>query len=103
MSAISKFFDLFRDACPERESKKRLTHAKLTLLEAECNLDYYSANVAMLKARIVRLESELKGAAAESRPERTSIQAPHPSPSYTATGELAPERAKRGQRLSALA
>jgi hypothetical protein len=103
MSAISKVFDLFRDACPERESKKRLTHAKLTLLEAECNLDYYSANVAMLKARISRLESELKGEVVEVRPDRASIQAPHPGPGYTSTGEAVKEPATRSKRLHATA
>jgi uncharacterized small protein (DUF1192 family) len=51
--------DLFTDYSPERETRKKLTQARLTLVENECNREYFTASCAMLKERIARLESEL--------------------------------------------
>jgi hypothetical protein len=85
MPIVSKILDLFRDYSPERESKKRLSQARLTLVEAECNLEFYTASVSMLKERIKRLEGEI-APEADTRPARTSIQAPHPGPERAKVG-----------------
>lgn len=59
MSAtLQKLLDLFRDYSPEREARKKMTEAKLLLVDHECNREYYTASCAMLKERIARLEHE---------------------------------------------
>lgn len=95
VSAISR---LFRDPSAEQQNKKRLNRAELELAELECNLEATQAHVSMLKARIARLKGE-----AEVRPARTSIQAPHPGPGYTTTGEEIKEAVSRSKRLHATA
>ncbi|MFM0165713.1 hypothetical protein PQR39_35455 [Paraburkholderia sediminicola] len=78
MSIVSGFIDLFRPASPEREKEKHLRLARLQLAECEICVEDYQATVTKLKSRIARLEADLQGDAADSRPARSSIQAPHP-------------------------
>jgi hypothetical protein len=59
MKLIQKLLDFVTDYSPEREKQKRLTQAELDLVENECALEYYSASVPMLKARVERLRAEL--------------------------------------------
>jgi hypothetical protein len=89
MPVLSKILDLFCDYGPDREKRKRLQKAELDLVVAEHDLEMLTAHVPMLKSRIERLNSELKGNEPESRPARSSIQAPHP-------GQRAPDRSVAG-------
>jgi hypothetical protein len=85
MTIITGFIDLFRAECPERKRKENLRRARVTLEEAEVGLEDYQAQVLKLRARIERLEgiTEVKGSLnGDTRPPRSSIQAPHPGPEF---------------------
>ncbi|WP_175787527.1 hypothetical protein [Burkholderia anthina] len=77
MSFIKTFFGVIQ---PERAARKRLAQAKMDLVENECALEYYQASVPMLKARIARIEAELRddtsGSGTRAAP-RSAVPADH--------------------------
>lgn len=49
---------LFTGITPEFKRLRKLDEARATLVDHECQHEYYGASVQMLKARIERLEAE---------------------------------------------
>jgi vacuolar-type H+-ATPase subunit I/STV1 len=82
MKIVRAVIELFTDYSPERETRRKLTEARLTLVDHECNREYYSASVPMLKERITRLEAELRDADDKARRVHTHIQAPAPAQTF---------------------
>lgn len=76
MNIATAIIDMFRSSSPERENEKRLTRARLELGELQCNLEATTAHVAMLQARIARLEQER----ADNGPISNAKSAPHKGP-----------------------
>jgi hypothetical protein len=83
MKIVRAVIELFTDYSPERETRRKLTESRLTLVDHECNREFYNASVPMLKERIKRLEAELEQAE-HGKPARihTHIQAPAPEQPY---------------------
>lgn len=78
LKIIRAVIEFFSDYSPEREARKRLTQAKLDLVENECALEYYGASVPMLKARIARIEADLASPAEQTNKVEIRIQRPTP-------------------------
>lgn len=60
MNILTRIADAFRPFSHEREAQKKLTEARLLLVEHECQREYFDASATMLKARIARLELSLR-------------------------------------------